>query len=330
MTDPQPSGNQAGGARDPARGVGVPWERDVLERLAFAALREQRSARRWGVFFKFLLLAYLVVVLLLYWPAEIETPGIGKKHTALVDVEGLIVEHAAGSASTVNKGLRAAFADKNAKGVIVRINSPGGSPVQADYIFKEIRRLKSKYPDMPVYAVITDTCASGGYYVAAAADRIYADPASIVGSIGVRMDSFGFVGAIEKIGIERRLLTAGEHKALFDPFLPVNPDETAHLEQMLAAIHEQFIARVREGRGDRLAKDDTIFSGLIWTGAQGKELGLVDELAGTDQVAREVIGAEKIVNYTEKPDYLERLADRFGLAVGSALTSGFASPLSLR
>jgi protease-4 len=308
----------------------VPWERDVIERLAFAALKEQRRTRRWGIFFKLLLFAYLAVVLLLSWPTDIEAPGMVKKHTALVDVEGVIAEHAPGGASTVNKSLRSAFADKHAKGVIVRINSPGGSPVQADYIFKEIRRLKDKHADMPVYAVITDMCASGGYYVAAAADRIYADPASIVGSIGVRMDSFGFVGAIEKLGIERRLLTAGEHKALFDPFLPVNSQETAHLEQMLAEIHEQFIARVREGRGDRLAKDDTIFSGLIWTGTRGKELGLVDELAGTDYVAREVIGAEKIVNHTEKPDYLERLADRFGVAVSSALSSSLGSPLGIR
>jgi protease-4 len=178
-----------------------------------------------------------------------------------------------------------------------------------------------------VYAVITDMCASGGYYVAAAADKIYADKASIVGSIGVRMDSFGFVDAIQKLGVERRLLTAGEHKGLLDPFLPVKAEEVAHLEGLLEEIHGQFIERVRQGRGDRLGSDPRIFSGLIWTGSQGKELGLVDDLASSDYVAREIIGAERIVNYTRKPDYLERLTERFGLAVGRALANWVAAPL---
>ncbi len=311
-----------------ARGAG--WERELLERLAFASLQEQRRARRWGIFFKFLIVAYLLGILALYWPSDLETPGLAKKHTALVDVEGVIAEHARGGASVVNRSLRAAFEDTDAKGVIIRINSPGGSPVQADAIYQEIRRLKGKHPDLPVYAVITDICASGGYYVAAAADRIYADPSSIVGSIGVRMDGFGFVGTMEKLGIERRLLTAGEHKAIFDPFSPVDPFETGHLEKMLGEIHQRFIERVREGRGARLTQDDQIFSGLIWTGARGKDLGLVDELAGTDYVAREVIGAEKIVNHTAKPDYLERLADRFGVALGQGLSAALGSTPGLR
>jgi protease-4 len=317
----QPStGNPSSGSSG-----GVPWERELVERLALSALIEQRRARRWGIFFKLLLAVYLVALLALSWPGLKEASSLVTDHTALVDIDGVISEHARGSAKTVIRGLRAAFEDKKAKGVIVRINSPGGSPVQAGYIYDEIKRLKGKHPDTPVYAVITDMCASGGYYVAAAADKIYADPSSIVGSIGVRMDSFGFVAAMDKLGIERRLLTAGEHKGILDPFSPTKPEEVAHVEQLLADIHAKFIERVKGGRGDRLASDAQIFSGLIWTGAQGKELGLVDELASADHVAREVFGAEKIVNYTKKPDYLERLAERFGVALGRALSLGLTS-----
>lgn len=326
MTDADPRG-----AGDLASRAGtVPWERELLERLAFAAVTEQRRARRWGIFFKLLLGLYLLTLLALSWPDLVDAPAMVMSHTALVKVDGVIADHAAGGARTVIEGLRAAFEDKKAKGVILRINSPGGSPVQAGYIYNEIKRLKAKHPDTPVYAVITDLCASGGYYVAAAADRIYADPSSIVGSIGVRMDGFGFVGAMDKLGVERRLLTAGEHKALLDPFSPAKPDEVSHVEELLADIHEEFIQRVREGRGDRLAKDETIFSGLIWTGSEAKKLGLVDELGSADQVARDVFKAEKIVDHTKKPDYLERLAERFGLGLGQALAAVVGSPLKLQ
>jgi protease-4 len=310
--------------------AGLAWERELLERLALEAVREQRRARRWGIFFKLILVAYVAAILAMSWPGLEQARTLISPHTALVDVQGLIAEHATGAASTVISGLREAFEDTKAKGVIIRINSPGGSPVQASYIYDEIKRLKAKHPDTPVYAVITDVCASGGYYVAAAADRIYADPSSIVGSIGVRMDSFGFVGAMEKLGVERRLLTAGEHKALLDPFSPANPEEVAHVERMLEEIHGQFIAKVRAGRGDRLGGDESVFSGLIWAGTRAKEIGLVDELAGTDHVAREVLGAEKTVNYTHKPDYLERLADRFGIAIGEGLAMSLGGSLRVQ
>lgn len=324
MTDSTDAGKGGGERRSPG------WERDLLERLAFASLREQRRARRWGIFFKLLLVAYVAALAWVYWPNDLEALGPAKKHTALVDVEGVITEHARGGASIVNRSMKAALEDRNAKGVILRINSPGGSPVQAEAIYQEVRRLKEMHPDIPVYAVITDICASGGYYVAAAADRIYADPSSIVGSIGVRMGGFGFVRAMEKVGVERRLLTSGEHKALFDPFSPENPVEIRHLENMLEEIHERFIARVREGRGSRLVEDDQLFSGLIWTGARAKDLGLVDELGSTSYVAREVIGAEKIVNHTAKPDYLERLVDRFGVALGEGLSAVFGTTPGVR
>lgn len=297
------------------------WERELISRLALSAVAEQRRARRWGIFFKALLFLYLFALLAVYWPAEFETPGVAKEHTALVDLEGLIAADAEASAENIITGLRDAFEDTKTKGVILRINSPGGSPVQAGYVYDEIKRLREKYPDTPLYAVISDMCASGGYYIASAADKIYADRASVVGSIGVRMDSFGFVGAMQKLGIERRLLTAGEHKGFLDPFLPVKQDEKEHVKALLDDIHRQFIERVKEGRGERLASDDEIFSGLVWTGEQSLALGLIDGLGSASYVAREVIGVEKIVDFTPAPDYLERLAKRFGMAAGEAVAA---------
>ena len=252
--------------KEPGRRGPETWERDLLDRLAFAAVTEQRRARRWGIFFKLLLFVYLFSLLLVYWPSGLETSVVGKPHTALIKLEGIIAEDAPASADNIISGLRDAFEDKNTRGVILRINSPGGSPVQAGYIHDEIKRLRKKYPKVPLYAVITDLCASGGYYVAAAADRIYADKASVVGSIGVRMGGFGFVDAMRKLGVERRLLTAGKHKGFLDPFLPTKEDEVAHVRVLLEDIHQQFIDVVKEGRGKRLTDDDTIFSGLIWTG----------------------------------------------------------------
>jgi protease-4 len=292
------------------------WERDTLNRLAFAALNEQRRARRWSVFFKFLLFSYLVGILFLYTPSMELDQAARDKHTALVELKGVIAPDKEGSADNVISGLRAAFENDKAKGVILRINSPGGSPVQAGYINDEIRRLRKKYPDTPLYAVVSDICASGGYYAAVAADKIYADKASIVGSIGVRMDGFGFVEAMEKLGIERRLLTAGEHKGFLDPFQPIKETDVAHVQELLDDIHAQFIQVVKAGRGDKLKDDPAIFSGFVWTGEQAVDMGLVDELASASDVARDVIGAETIVDYTPTEDLLEKFSKRLGTALG--------------
>jgi protease-4 len=282
-------------------------------------LKEQRRARRWGIFFKFLLVLYLVGILLLYSPSMKLEQGAEDSHTALVELKGVIAPDKEGSADNVISGLRAAFESENAKGVILRINSPGGSPVQAGYINDEIRRLRKKHPDMPLYAVVSDVCASGGYYTAVAADKIYADKASIVGSIGVRMDGFGFVEAMDKLGIERRLLTAGEHKGFLDPFQPVKERDVEHVQELLHDIHTQFINVVKAGRGDKLKDDPAIFSGFIWTGEQAVDLGLVDELGSSSYVAREVIGAETIVDYTREEDLLEKFSKRLGTALGRGL-----------
>nr|VFK64265.1 MAG: protease-4 [Candidatus Kentron sp. TUN] len=306
------------------------WERDLLNKLAFASLKEQRRARRWGIFFKFAVLAYFLSIPVLYLP-DIRTSHPGG-HTALVEIRGVIAEGNDASADQVISGLRAAFEDEDTKGVVIRINSPGGSPVQAGYINDEIVRLRSKYPDTPLYAVITDICASGGYYVAAAADRIYADKSSLVGSIGVLINGFGFVDAMEKLGIERRLRTAGKHKGFLDPFSPENSEEVSHLQSVLEELHQQFINAVKRGRSDRLqGKEDELFSGLIWSGKQAIRLGLVDALGSSGYVAREVIGAEEIVEFTWERDYLERFAERLGAAMGGTLFTqlGFES-LSLR
>jgi protease-4 len=260
----------------PAQNEG--WERDLVNRLAFAALKEQRRARRWGIFFKFLLFVYLLGILFLYTPSIELQPGAGDDHTALVELKGVIAPDKEGSADNVVSGLRSAFESDHAKGVILRINSPGGSPVQAGYINDEIRRLRKEHPDTPLYAVVADVCASGGYYAAVAADKIFADKASIVGSIGVRMDGFGFVEAMDKLGVERRLLTAGEHKGFLDPFQPVKEGDVEHVQALLNDIHTQFIQVVRTGRGDKLKDDPNLFSGFVWTGEQAVDLGLIDEL----------------------------------------------------
>jgi protease-4 len=296
------------------------WERDLLNRLAFASVNEQRRTRRWSIFFKTLAFVYVFAIMLAYRPESWQSVGAkAGKHTALVEVSGIIAAGGEASADTIITGLRAAFEDSKTSGVIMRINSPGGSPVQAGYINDEMRRLRAEYPDTPLYAVVADICASGGYYIAAAADEIYADKASIIGSIGVRMDSFGFVDAMEKLGVERRLMTAGEHKGFLDPFLPSNPEDVAHVKTLLDGIHEQFIATVRQGRGERLKPDERMFSGLVWTGEQGVELGLVDGLGSASYVARELIGEEEIVDYTLKPDFFEKFSGGMGTAMANAL-----------
>jgi protease-4 len=305
------------------------WEREALTRLANAALQEQRRARRWGILFKFLTFLYLSLFLVALVDIQYEKTGLGGKHTALVDLKGIILAGENAGADNVIKGLRAAFKDDDTAGVILRINSPGGSPVQSSYINAEITRLREKHPDTPLYAVIADIGASGAYYAAVAADKIYADKGSIVGSIGVRMDGFGLVEAIDKLGVERRLLVSGEHKALLDPFLPVNPLEKDYVQDLLDELHQQFIAAVKKARGDRLADDDNLFSGLIWSGEESVKLGLVDALGSAGYVAREVIGAKKVVDYTKKRDWYERLADRLGGAAAQALASHMLQP-SLR
>lgn len=296
------------------------WQEDIVNRLAFSALNEQRRSRRWNIFFKTLFIAYLFLIFFaLYLPQE---PGTGVKigkHTALVEFSGMIADNAEANADTLVGGLRAAFEDNNTAGVILRINSPGGSPVQAGYVYDEILRLREKHPDTKIYAVLTDMAASGGYYVAAAADEIYADKASVVGSIGVLMNSFGFVDAMDKLGIERRLYTAGEHKGMLDPFSKENPEDVVHLSKMLNNIHQQFIDAVKAGRGDRLSEDPKIFSGLFWTGEESVELGLVDGLGSSSYVAREIIQHEKIIDFTLRPDYWQRFADRIGLAMARVL-----------
>ena len=294
------------------------WQQDLIQRLAFSALNEQRRARRWGIFFKFLMFAYLLGLLYLYRPAQWAS-GSTEKHTALVELSGVIAADKDASADNIITGLRDAFENEHSVGVILRINSPGGSPVQAGYINDEIKRLREQYPDKPLYAVVTDICASGGYYVAAAADKIYADKASIVGSIGVRMDGFGFVDAMHKLGVERRLLTAGEHKGFLDPFQPVKEEDVKHVKGMLDDIHRQFITTVKTGRGERLKETPDMFSGLVWTGDQAKKLGLVDDLASASYVAREIIGEETLVDYTPKPDFVEKFSKRFGVALGKGV-----------
>jgi protease IV len=296
------------------------WEKKLVQEIALSSVAEKRRARRWGIFFKFLTFAYLIAVLALLLPNGLQDAKIRDGgHTALVEIKGVIADDAEASADNVVTGLRKAFKHKNTKGVIMRINSPGGSPVQAGYINDEIMRLKKKYPDIKVYAVVTDICASGGYYIAAAADQIYVDKASIVGSIGVLMNGFGFVNVMEKLGIERRLLTAGEHKAILDPFSPVKEFDQDHMQRMLGQIHQQFIDTVKRGRGNRLKDDDRIFSGLFWSGEESISLGLADAIGSSSYVAREIIGEEDVVDFTRSEDLLERFAKKLGAGAASTL-----------
>ena len=300
-------------------GMDETWERKVIEKVALAAIQEQRRARLWGIFFKLLLFIYLVVLLVVGMGWMGKKDGGAAKHTALVEVRGVIAPESAASADNVMSGLQDAFKDKRTQGVVIRINSPGGSPVQAGHINDEIRRLRAKHPDIPVYAVVEDICASGGYFVAVAADKIYINQSSILGSIGVRMDGFGFTGAMEKLGVERRLLAAGENKGFLDPFLPLQEVHKEHAAQMLSEIHQQFIKVVKEGRGKRLRETPDMFSGLLWVGAKNIEMGLADALGGADYVAREIIKAEDIVDFTPRENIAERVAKRFGAAMAEAL-----------
>lgn len=289
------------------------WERTVLERLARDIIDERRRARRWSIFFR---LAGFAFALLVFFTI-VAVAGLGQKAcldqcTAVVHVEGEIERDGRANAENVISGLQQAYEYPRVKGVLVVINSPGGSPVQAGQIHDEIRRLRAKHPDKPTHAVIEDLAASGGYYIAAAADRIYVDKASIVGSIGVIMQGFGLVGAIEKLGVERRVIAAGEHKSFMDPFQPVDPAEVHHIRGMLDDVHKQFITAVREGRGARLKEVPELFSGLVWTGSRAIDLGLADAFGSVDSVAREVIKAEEVVDFTQEEGLADRVARRFG------------------
>ncbi|MDP1718246.1 MAG: S49 family peptidase, partial [Burkholderiales bacterium] len=287
--------------------TGDNWDRKILEKVALAAVQEQRRSRLWGIFFKTLTFIYLFALLFIAMGWLVKKDRLPDKHTALVEIRGVIAAGTSASADNIMASLQDAFKDKGTQGVILRINSPGGSPVQAGYINDEIRRLRAKHPNIPLYAVVEDICASGGYYIAVAADRIYIDKASIVGSIGVLMDGFGFTGLMDKLGIERRLLAAGENKGFLDPFSPIHDTQKEHAEQMLTEIHQQFISVVRQGRGKRLKETPDTFSGLLWTGQKSIELGLADALGGVDYVAREVIKAEDIVDFTLRENVAERL-----------------------
>ena len=305
------------------------WHRDLVNRLAFAAVDEQRRSRRWSVFFKCLLALYLLALLILYMPTDwSDLSRTSVKHTALVDLKGVISDSSEASADNIITGLRDAFEDENTAGVILRANSPGGSPVQSAYIYDEIKRLRELYPDTPFYAVVTDVCASGCYYVVSAADEIYVNNSSIVGSIGVRMDSFGFVDTIKMLGVERRLYTAGESKGFLDPFTPSKPADVAHVKLLLESIHEQFISAVKSGRGERLKDNQKLFTGLVWTGEESLPMGLADKVGSSGYVSREVIGEEEIVDFTEKQDLWEKLSDRIFVAMAKGMSELFASGAS--
>lgn len=322
MTSPE-QGSSPG--NDPA------WAHRALERIALEGITEQRRSRRWSIFFKLLGFSYLALFLLALgdWGSSVDKFGEGARHTALVQINGAIMPKGEASAERIISALQAAFEDKGTQGVILSINSPGGTPVQAGMISDEIIRLRAKYPATPLYVVVEDVCASGGYYVAAAADRIYVDKASIVGSIGVLIDGFGFTGTMDKLGVERRLLTAGQNKGFLDPFSPQNAQQKAHAEQMLAEIHQQFIAVVRQGRGARLKETPDMFSGLMWSGAKSLELGLADEFGTVESIARDVFKAESIRDYSVKPNFAEKLAKQLGADVAEGATNMMAR-LSLR
>jgi protease IV len=288
------------------------WERDTLEKIALLSLNEQKLKRRWGIFFKLAFLGYLTAVLVLF----VDLGGSEKlsegRHTALINVRGTIQSSGEATADKIIGALQSAFESKGTSGIIMRINSPGGSPVQSGIVYDEIRRLREKHPDIPLYAVIEDVCASGGYYIASAADRIFVDKASIVGSIGVLMDGFGFTGAMDKLGVERRLLTAGENKGFLDPFSPQDEKQKDHARLLLGEIHRQFIEVVRKGRGKRLKETPDMFSGLMWTGSQSIQIGLADDFGTVDSVARDVIKAENVLDYSVKENIAERFAKRLG------------------
>ena len=305
------------------------WERALINRMALDYLRDQRNRRRWGIFFKLLILLYLIAILVAVYAGDLMTGDESRKaHTALIEVKGVISSETDASADRIISSLRKAFETEQVKGIVLRINSPGGSPVQAGYINDEIKRLKAKYKkekdkEMPVYAVAVDLCASGGYYIAVGTDAIYVDKASLIGSIGVRIDGFGFEEAMKELGVERRLLTAGANKGILDPFSPLPESQRVFIQGVLDTLHRQFIGEVKMGRGDRLKGGDELFSGLFWSGQEAVELGLADALGSSSSVARDIIGAETLVDYTQKRDFYESFAKRFGVSLAGGLMESF-------
>ncbi len=292
---------------------GQVWERELLTRLAMSSLHEQRRARRWRVVFWTIMLGFMLIMIIILAGVAKDADISTGPHTAVVRVQGLIAaQPAEANADWIISGMRDAFQHANTRGVILRINSPGGSPVQASYVYDEMLRLRNKYPNIPLYAVIEDLGASGAYYIAAGAEKVYANRSSIVGSIGVRFDSFGFVDAIEKLGVERRLMTAGEDKGLLDPFLPEDEASRQHVQILLDEVHQHFIDAVKNQRGDRLQENEKIFTGLYWSGERSVNLGLVDELGSVDYVAREVIGEEKLHDFTVVVDPITRFFMNMG------------------
>jgi protease-4 len=302
-------------------------EKSAIEQLLNNNLKEQRSSRRWGIFFKLAFLFYLIITLWILYPNEsLTTINKSKPHTSLIDIKGELDDSAQSNADNVATSLEAAFHDSNTKGIIIRINSPGGSAVQAAYIYDEIIRLEKKYPTIKVYAVCTDVCASAAYYIASAAQEIYVNPASIVGSIGVLMEGFGFVNTMNKLGVERRLFTAGEHKGFLDPYSPLKPSDPVYVQQMLNIVHAQFIKAVQDGRGTRLKNNiPDLFSGLAWTGRQAYDFGLVDGFGSPGFVARTIIKNETIVDYTVKPSYVDIIANK----IGASFAQRFSSDLGI-
>lgn len=291
-------------------------EDSIATGVAKEFLKEQRRSRRWGIFFKLLFFAYITLFIVFYGYENLSPSHFSdQKHTALIEIDGIISTETEANADFIISSLKNAFENNNTSGIILRINSPGGSPVQAGYINDEINRLKKLNPDIPVYAVITDLCASGGYYIAVAADKIFANKASIIGSIGVIISGFGFVDAIEKLGIERRILHSGDHKALMDPFSPLDFYEETHMQELLDEIHQQFISIVKSGRGDVLEDNEEIFSGLVWSGQRSLELGLIDDLASVNEIARDIIGTEYIINFTTRENYFDRFAKQVGTSI---------------
>jgi protease-4 len=315
---------------DPENKPSSEKEWKLIEKMVGSINSEQKSARRWGIFFKLLTFAYLFAAVLIFRSSGVDTDLLTaeSEFTALVEIKGVIAAGEEASADLIVSGLRSAF-----KADVLRINSPGGSPVQSGYVYDEIKRLRSLNPEIPVYAVIADLGASGAYYIAAAADEIYADKASLVGSIGVVGSGFGFVGTMEKLGIERRQFTSGEHKGFLDPFTPLNTEEKEFWQSVLGTTHKQFIDQVKKGRGDRLSDDPKLFSGLVWTGEQALALGLIDGLGSSSYVARELVGAESLVDFTPKPSPLESIIGRLGASMGKELATALglnASGLELK
>ncbi|ORU92918.1 MAG: peptidase S49 [Cycloclasticus sp. symbiont of Bathymodiolus heckerae] len=300
------------------------WERSVLEKVALASVVEQRRSRRWSIFFKLLFLGYIVGIssLAMSPMTNLSTASSGA-HTAVIDVKGIIVSGGEADAESIISSLKKALKDPNTKGIILRVNSPGGSPVQSSYVYKAIRELRDKHPEIPIHAVIEDLCASGGYFIASAADKIFVNESSIVGSIGVVMNGFGFTDVMKTLGVERRLYTAGEHKGFLDPFSDVNPAERAHVQSMLNDIHQEFIQAVKTGRGDRLKDNPELFSGLVWAGEESIQLGLTDAIGNVQTVAKNEFGESKIVDFTAQQPFIEKLAKSMGVTMAE-----FAAKLS--